>query len=102
MPELSLSAVVDDLTEQGWTAEFAAADGMLVCGPCGNRVHPRDVQIDRVYRFEGSSDPDDEAVVFALTCGDCGARGQYVVGYGPSMSGADADVVSHLSRRHQG
>ena len=101
MPELSLSAVVDDLTEQGWTAEFAAVAGMLVCGPCGHAVHPQDVQVDEVYRFEGSSDPDDEAAVFALTCGDCGVRGLYVVGYGPSMSGADADVVSHLSRRRR-
>ena len=99
MAELSLSATVDDLTSKGWTEEFSAADGMLVCGPCGHRVAPTDVQIDQVVRFEGASDPDDEAAVFALTCGDCGVKGLYVVAYGPSMSGADADVVSHLSRR---
>jgi hypothetical protein len=98
MPELSLSATVDDLTAQGWTEEFAADGGDLVCG-CGHRVSPADVQIDRVVRFEGASDPDDEAAVFALTCVECGMKGLYVVAYGPSMSGADADVVAHLSRR---
>jgi hypothetical protein len=98
MPELSLAATVDDLTAQGWSEEFAARDGMLVCG-CGHVMAPADVQIDRVVRFEGASDPDDEAAVFALTCGDCGMKGLYVVAYGPSMSGADADVVAQLARR---
>jgi hypothetical protein len=99
MAELSLSATVDDLTSQGWTEEFSAAGGMLVCGPCGHSVSPADVQVDHVVRFEGASDPDDEAAVFALTCVECGVKGLYVVAYGPSMSGADADVVAHLSRR---
>ena len=102
MAELDLSTVVDDLTERGWVAEFAARDGQLVCGPCGHTVAPADVRIDEVHRFEGESDPDDEAAVFALTCPACGVRGLYVVGYGPSMSGADADVVAHLSRRSAG
>jgi len=100
MPELSLATVVDDLSRRGWTAEFAARDGLLVCGPCGHTITPEDAQVDEVFRFEGASDPDDEAAVFALTCGDCATQGLYVVAYGPSMSGADADVVSRLSRRH--
>ena len=99
MAELSLSATVDDLTARGWTSEFAADEGMLVCGPCGPRIAPADVHIDGIARFEGESDPDDEAAVFALTCPRCGVKGLYVVAYGPSMSGADADVVAHLSRR---
>jgi hypothetical protein len=102
MAELDLSAVVDDLTARGWVEEFAARDGLLVCGPCGHSVAPGDVRIDEVLRFEGESDPDDEAAVFALTCPACGVRGLYVVAYGPSMSGDDADVVAHLSRRRAG
>lgn len=100
MPELSLSQTVDDLSSQGWSAEFTATeDGQLLCGPCGHTISPNDVQIDSVNRFEGASDPDDEAAVFALTC-HCGCKGVYVVAYGPSMSSPDADVVAQLSRRH--
>lgn len=99
MPELSLSQTVEDLTAQGWTAEFTALDGgALRCGLCGDTISPRDVAIDSVNRFEGPSNPDDEAAVFALTC-HCGCRGLYIVGYGPSMSGNDADAVAQLSRR---
>ncbi|HMR95948.1 MAG TPA: hypothetical protein PKE05_10440 [Microthrixaceae bacterium] len=98
-PELSLAQTVDDLSARGWDAEFAAVEGgLLTCGLCGDTLSPTEVHIDSVYRFEGQSDPDDQAAVFALTC-HCGCRGIYVIAYGPSMSGADADVVSHLSRR---
>lgn len=99
MAELSLSATVDDLSAAGWSVDFRARNGMLDCGPCGHQVSPEDIRIDRVLRFEGASDPDDQAAVFALTCVECGVKGLYVVAYGPSMSGADADVVSRLSRR---
>ena len=99
MAELSLSQTVDDLAAPGWEAEFSAIDGgLLLCGPCGHTISPAEVQIDTVNRFEGASDPDDEAAVFALTC-HCGCKGVYVVAYGPSMSSADADVVAQLSRR---
>ena len=47
----------------------------------------------RVYRFEGPSDPDEEAVVFALRCPVCGAGGTLVSGYGPS---ADPELTDHL------
>jgi hypothetical protein len=99
MAELSLSQTVDDLTARGWTAEFSAVDGaQLICGTCGSAVSPAEVRIDSVNRFEGASDPDDEAAVFALSC-DSGCKGVYIVAYGPSMSGNDADVVAQLSRR---
>lgn len=99
MPELSLSQTVDDLIAQGWTGNVTAGDGgVLVCGPCGHPVPPTDVHIDSVNRFEGQSNPDDEAAVFALTC-HCGCKGLYVIAYGPSMASADADAVSQLSRR---
>ncbi len=100
MPELSLSQTVDDLMARGWSAEFtAAAGGVLHCGGCEDTISPADVKIDSVNRFEGASDPDDEAAVFALTC-HCDCKGVYVVAYGPSMSSEDADVVAALSRRH--
>jgi hypothetical protein len=99
MPELSLSQTVDDLSARGWDAEFSAeSGGILRCGPCGHTISPTEVQVDSVNRFEGESDPDDEAAVFALTC-HCGCKGVYVVAYGPAMSAADADAVAQLSRR---
>jgi len=46
-----------------------------------------------VYRFEGPSDPDEEAVVYALRCPRCGAQGALVSTYG---AGADPALADHL------
>ena len=51
------------------------------------------------YRFEGESDPDDEAAVFGVRCGHCDTKGVYIVAYGPSMGADDALVVSQLAGR---
>jgi hypothetical protein len=51
--------------------------------------------IDEVVRYEGVSDPDDEAILLALRC-HCGRLGLYVAGFGPSASAADVAVLGHL------
>ena len=47
-------------------------------------------------RLEGASDPDDMMAVVALECGVCGAAGTMVLGYGPSATAADSDVLRSL------
>ncbi len=98
-PELTMVDALATLKEAGYSADFRAEGGMLVCGSCTHPVDPAEVEIERVFRFEGESDPDDEAAVFGLHCADCDVRGIYVVGYGPSMSADDADVLPHLVKR---
>ena len=60
-------------------------------------MDPGTVIVDAAYRFEGESDPDDEAAVFGLTCVECNVKGIYVVAYGPSMGADDAAVVARLA-----
>jgi hypothetical protein len=50
--------------------------------------------VERMYRFEGDSDPGDEMVVFGLLFPASGARGTLVSAFGPA---ADPDVMQHLS-----
>ena len=56
---------------------------------------------DRVFRFEGASDPDDEAIVFAVRCRTCGGCGVLVSAYG---SGAPdiASIVGLVDSRATG
>ena len=71
-------------------------DGGLRCPACGGWHPAGEVGIDEIVRFEGDSDPADEAVLFALDCGHCEAKGTYVSGYGPTMEAAEVQVVTAL------
>jgi hypothetical protein len=98
--ETTVSEAITALRRRGYAADFAVSpDGRLECGGCGHLHAPQDATIDDTIRFEGASDPDDEAIVFALTCQECGSRGVLVAAYGPAASAEEAAVVTALVHR---
>jgi hypothetical protein len=79
----TLSQAVDRLERRGYRKAFRAiAHGMLEL-PNGPRFEPESLVVDEVVRFEGVSDPEDEAVLFALRAPDADdVRGTFVASYG--------------------
>jgi len=69
------------------------------CGGCGRAVHLEGLTVDHVYRFEGPSDPGDEAIVLGVRCPDCGMAGIVVSAFGPDADPDAVEILSRLSRR---
>ena len=42
--------------------------------------------MQHTFRFEGDTDPGDEAIVLGVECPECGIRGIIVSSYGPEAS----------------
>lgn len=82
------------LEAAGWVEQLSVSEAGLRCDACGRRAAPEEVVIDESYRFEGPSDPADEATLFALTM-PCGHRGVLPAGYGKDT---EPDVVNVLKR----
>src|SRR6266700_1946566 len=97
---MSEQTVVEELTAlrgRGYEGDFTVTDdGALRCGACGHVHAPEDAVIELTARFEGASDPDDEAVVYGLRCRVCGTRGVLVAAYGPMATAEEAAVVTAL------
>jgi hypothetical protein len=84
------------LRSAGYDVEFnATEDGQLRCVACGDDHDPTEIVIDQVVRYEGMSNPDDEAILLALRC-TCGRRGLYVTGFGPTATTADVAILPRL------
>ena len=81
------------LAADGYNASFSLVDGGVRCSACGAANPIERIPALRVYRFEGPSDPDEEAAVFALQCPRCHARGALVSNYG---AGADPALADYL------
>lgn len=99
MPMETVSEALRRLTTAGYTDGYRAeAQGLRSLS--NDTVHaPDSFMVDEIVRFEGDSDPSDEAAVFALTLeADC-TKGTYTVAYGPMMDTLDADMVRLLGRR---
>jgi hypothetical protein len=92
----TLTDAIDRLRAAGYALDlFVAPGAVLRCGGCQAAFDAATMQIDEVVRFEGESDPDDEAILFALH-GPCGHRGLYSVAFGAQTPTEDVDVVGAL------
>ncbi|CAN5629496.1 hypothetical protein BH10ACT1_BH10ACT1_19870 [soil metagenome] len=81
------------LASEGYEADFELVGGVLQWGAGATACQVADVQVERLFRFEGPSDPGDEMVVFGLYDPASDTRGTLASGFGPS---ADPEVLDHL------
>jgi hypothetical protein len=82
------------LREDGYGVEFQLVGGSLRCDRDDRACPAADAVVERLYRFEGPSDPGDEMVVFGLRDPVTGTRGVLASGFGPA---ADPDLLDHLT-----
>ena len=93
----TLTDAMARLRADGYRIDFSATDGgQLRCGACGVRGNPEAMAIHATVRFEGDSNPDDEAILLALACA-CGCLGQYSAAFGPDTPADDAEVLRRLA-----
>lgn len=89
------ATAIDDLDRRGFTDAFRIVSGGLVVLTTGKMLRPEEVVIREFYRFEGISDPDDMAIVYALES-TTGVRGTLVDAFGvyadPVKTAVLADV----------
>ena len=60
----TVSQAVNELKQRGYTLDFNLKGSRLECQ--GQNFNPKDFEITEFHRFEGNSDPGDEAVVYAI------------------------------------
>jgi hypothetical protein len=90
---------VQGLQQRGYTIDFNLEPDRLVCPETSLALGPSDFEIAEVYRFEGNSDPADEAAVYAIESAD-GRKGLLVTGFGISAEGIGEEMVEKLTYFH--
>ncbi|HVM97065.1 MAG TPA: hypothetical protein VMT89_11785 [Candidatus Acidoferrales bacterium] len=100
MTDESVAQAVNRLTAAGYTDDFRAEARGLLAVQSGCVHQPESLIVDEVVRFEGITDPDDEAVVFALRCGEHGTKGTFTIVYGAQVPEADAAMARRLRLEH--
>lgn len=90
----TVSEAVNKLKERGYNLDFNLSENCIICHD--DKFNAEDFEIVEVYRFEGNTDPSDEAVVYAIESVD-GKKGVLVNGYGISANAMSADIAKKLS-----
>ncbi len=91
-----MTEAIADLKRRGYAIDFnRRTDGMDRNVP-GVNLDPEIFTITQVYRFDGATDPDDEAVLYVIES-DAGDKGMLVNGYGISSDPSIDELVKKLS-----
>ena len=90
----TVSEAVNGLKKRGFILDYNLGENCLVCH--GDKFNVNDFEIVEVYRFEGNSDPADEAVVYAIESVK-GEKGGLVNGYGISAESIGSEMAKKLS-----
>jgi hypothetical protein len=94
----TVTEAIEQLHKQGYTLDFNLKEDKLVVDDKG---YPADeFEIADLYRYEGASDPADEATVYAIVS-KSGLKGILVSGYGISSDPASAETLKHLHYKYQ-
>jgi hypothetical protein len=89
----TVTEAVEMLHADGYTADFTLEGLAKTCSACGD-VHELDhAVIEHQFRFEGPSDPGDEAIVLGVRCPACDVRGVVVSAFGPDADPGLADLL---------
>ena len=92
----TLTETINGLSIEGYTLDFNISKERIVCHQTNAEFEPEDFEIDKVYRFEGASNPDDQAVLYAISSANLGVKGVLVNGYGISADEATDAIITKL------
>jgi len=93
--EETLRRVLDELGRRGYTEHFRAVDGGVVALGSGEWFGSKDLTIRGYYRFEGTSDPDDMAITYAIET-RTGVRGVLIDAFGVYADPTTARALANV------
>ena len=85
-PYTTVTDTLNTLKKEGYVLDFNLKSDCIECKTANMQLHPADFIIDKFFRFEGASDPADNAIVYAIETND-GTKGTVTDAYGPYADG---------------
>ncbi len=98
-PMTTLSQITNKLLAEGYTTDFNVTENTTDGPGKYLQTHPEEFIIDKHYRFEGVSDPEDEAIVYAISSTMNEVKGVLINGYGVYSDQVTNDLVKKLQEK---
>jgi hypothetical protein len=93
----TMVAILNKLHQDGYTMQLKAEPNGIYSMDSGKKFKPREVEIKHFYRFEGESDPSDNAIVYAIET-KTGEKGTLIDSYGAYSDENVEKFIKEVSR----
>jgi hypothetical protein len=77
----SLATCLSKMVKEGYTEDFQVTEAGLESLHKHSNYRPEQIQVVNFFRFEGESDPDDNAILYVIETND-GIKGTLIDAYG--------------------
>jgi hypothetical protein len=95
-PYTTLSGTMNALRKEGYVEDFNLQQNCLECRNGQFKVFTDDFSIDKYYRFEGASNPSDQAILYAISSDRYQLKGVLVNAYGIYSEPVTDEMVEKL------
>lgn len=96
---VTLSGTLNDLRNEGYSEDFNLRQNCLECRDGQFKVFADEFKIDKFFRFEGQSDPDDQAILYAISSDKHKIKGVLVNAYGIYSEPVTDEMLQKLEAR---
>ena len=94
----TVTDTLNTLKEEGYVLDFNLKPDCVECKSADVQLSPEDFMIDKFYRFEGASNPDDSAIVYAISSKN-GLKGTLLDAYGVYADSLNTEMIEKLKIR---
>jgi Fe2+ or Zn2+ uptake regulation protein len=91
----TVTDTLNTLKEEGYVLDFNLKSDCVECKSHNIHLSPEDFIIDKFYRFEGASNPDDNAIVYAISSKN-GLKGTLIDAYGVYADTLTTEMIEKL------
>jgi len=92
----TLTEAINALHAQGYVEDFNLKSNCIECCHGEIQLYPNQFEIDKVFRFYGPSDVDDESILYAISSAKHNLKGLLVNGYGASSDIPTQEMIDKL------
>lgn len=92
----TITEAINAFKKDGFEIDFNLEQNCISCHE--GKFQAEDFEIVKIYRYEGDTDPADEAIVYAIESKN-GLKGILVAGFGASSDSASSSILSKLQFR---
>lgn len=89
----SVSKALEDLYQKGYLIDFNLQEENI-------KQNPALYEIVHIYRYEGNSDPGDEAIVYGIKT-SAGEKGVFVAGFSANSDNEAAIILNEISIKNR-
>ena len=97
----TLSETMNQLRKEGYTEDFNLQQNCIECRGGAFQLFADDFIVDKYFRFEGQTDPGDQAILYAISSDKHRLKGVLVNAYGIYSEPVTDDLIRKLEIRDE-